>query len=454
MVVLPFENVGNNPDLEYLSDGVTEGIINKVSKIPDLRVIPRSASFRFKGSAKDPKSIGEELGVDAVLSGRVVQRGDRLDMTLELIDVKEYSQLWGENYKRTMNDLMSVQDEIVAGVSTKIRPGAHAASGSGGKSETTNPAAYRFYLQGKFHWNKRTAPDLERALGYYHQAISLDPNFARAHLGLAETYLLQGQYSDKPETDMLLQAESEAVRSLELDNTLGEAHAALGMIREGDWDWAGAEREFKLAIEKAPGYATSYHWYCIYLNIVGRRDESLAVIRKGVELDPYSAIILSNLAEAYLFRRDLVSAGEVIKKIHDIDPHFFFGNVWGAAVLHGTGRTQEGLKLLNSMNFADLSSTSLGFVGYYYAQLGAGGKADSILGILLRDSGRQEPDPVAVAMVFSGLGEADSTIFWLQKAVDNKVKSRTLPQTGSRLEFQLVVHDPRFIAIMKKIGLR
>jgi serine/threonine-protein kinase len=278
MVVLPFENVGNDPDLEYLSDGVTEGIINKVSRIPDLRVIPRSASFQFKGSGKDPKTIGEELGVDAVLSGRVVQRGDRLDLTLELIDVKEYSQLWGESYKRTMNDLMTVQEEIVREVTGNIRSGTSLATEQAEKSETDNPTAYRLYLQGKFHWNKRTAPDLERALSYFKQAISLDPGFARAHLGLAETYLLQDQYSDKNAADMIMLAESEARMALELDNSLGEAHATLGMVREDHWDWEGAEREFKLAIEKAPDYATSYHWYRIYLQIVGRYDEALEVI--------------------------------------------------------------------------------------------------------------------------------------------------------------------------------
>ena len=210
MVVLPFENVGADPDLEYLSDGVTEGIINKVSRIPDLRVIPRSTSFRFKGSTRDPKSIGEELGVDAVLSGRVVQRGDQLDLTLELIDVREYSQIWGESYKRTMNDLITVQDEIVGEVSEKIKPGGMGKTATAETVQTENPAAYRLYLQGKFYWNKRTAPDLERALSYFNQAIQLDRNFARAHLGLAETYLLQGQYSDKRSADIFALAKTEA----------------------------------------------------------------------------------------------------------------------------------------------------------------------------------------------------------------------------------------------------
>jgi len=453
MVILPFENVGADPDLEYLSDGVTEAIINKVSRIPDLRVIPRSASFRFKGSGKDPKTIGEELSVDAVLSGRVVQRGDQLDLTLELIDVKEYSQLWGESYKRTMNDLMTVQEEIVDEVKNRIRPGAVTSADGAEKTETTNPAAYRLYLQGKFHWNKRTTPDLERALSYFNQAIALDPGFARAHLGLAETYLLQGQYSDKRETDMETLAESAANISLDLDNTLGEAHAALGMIREGRWDWEGAEREFKLAIEKAPEYATSYHWYCIYLNIMGRRDEALTVIRKGVELDPYSPIILVNLADAYLKRDDFVSAMEVIRQILEIEPQFYFARIWQTAVFQGTGRTQEGLDVLDRMKLQGLSSLSLGFVGHYYARLGAPAKADSVMGMMLGDPTKQAPDPVSIAMIYAGLGNADSVMVWLQKAMDQPQKTRTLAMTTSWREFRMIKNDPRYIALMKKLGV-
>jgi TolB-like protein/Tfp pilus assembly protein PilF len=453
MVVLPFENVGADPDLEYLSDGVTEGIIIKVSRISDLRVIPRSASFRFKGSTRDPKSIGEELGVDAVLSGRVVQRGDRLDLTLELIDVREYSQIWGESYKRTMNDLITVQDEIVSEVSEKIKPGGTGKTARAETVQTENPAAYRLYLQGKFYWNKRTAPDLERALSYFNQAIQLDRNFARAHLGLAETYILQGQYSDKRSADIMAIAQDEAIRSLELDNSLGQAHAALGMIREAEWNWEGAEREFKLAIEKAPEYATSYHWYFIYLSIMGRRDEAFTIMKKGAELDPYSPIILTNLAGAYMAKEDYTSANEVVQKILDIDPQFFFAHVFRAEILKEQGKTSEGLEVLDRIPLSGLSSNNLGYVGNYYGALGEKSKAKMILKVLLSDAKNQQPDPVAVAMVYAGLGNADSTMAWLQKAMDQKQKSRTLPNSRAGRQFRLVHQDPRYLELVKKMGL-
>jgi len=452
MVVLPFENVGADPDLEYLSEGVTEGIINKVSKIPDLRVIPRSASFRFKGTSKDPSSIGKELGVDAVLSGRVVQRGDKLDLTLELIDVREYSHMWGESYKRTMNDLITVQDEIVDEVRKVIKPGATSA-GAVEKVQTTNPAAYRLYLQGKYHWNKRTAPDLERALNYYHQAIALDQDFALAHLGLAETYLLQGQYSDKRSGDVMALANEEAIRSLEIDNSLGQAHAALGMIREREWDWEGAEREFKLAIEKAPEYATSYHWYFIFLAIMGREKEGFAIMKKGAELDPYAPIILTNLAEAYMTKGDYTTANDILQKIFDIDPQFFFANVWRAAILQEQGKPKEALEQLDKISLPGLSSISLGFVAQYYGDLGEKSKTRMILKMLLSDLKNQQPDPVAVAMVYAGLGNADSTIAWLQQALAQIPKSSSLPTTRAWREFRLVHQDPRYVAILRKMGL-
>ncbi len=391
--------------------------------------------------------------MDAVLSGRVVQRGDKLDLTLELIDVKEYSQIWGESYKRTMADLITVQDEIVGEVRKAIKPDAAKSGNEVDKAQTNNPAAYRLYLQGKYYWNKRTGPDLERALNFYHQAIALDNDFALAHLGLAETYLLQGQYSDKRSEDVMALASKEATRSLEIDNSLGQAHAALGMIREREWDWGGAEQEFKLAIEKAPDYATSYHWYFIFLGIMGRSEEGFAVMKKGAELDPYSPIVLVNLAEAYMEKQDYDTADAILQKVLDIDPQFFFANLWRAAILKDQGKTKEGIEQLDKISLSGLPSLSLGFVAHYFGALGQSSKSRMILKMLLNDPKGQQPDPVAVAMVYSGIGNADSTITWLQQALAQQPKSSTLPTTRSWSEFNLIHKDPRYLEILHKMGL-
>jgi len=451
MVVLPFENVGANPDLEYLSDGVTEGIINKLSKSSRIRVIPRSASFRLKGSAKDPGSIGKDLGVDAVLSGRVVQRGDKLDLSLELVDVRTFSQIWGEQYKRTMDDLVTVQDEIVGEVKKAIEPGASASPAGPERALTVNPAAYRLYLQGRYYWNKRSAPDLERALNFFHQAIALDRNFALAHLGIAETYALQVQYADKGSENMLKLATGEATRSLELDNSLGEAHAVLGLIREYSWDWENADREFTLAIEQAPQYATGYHWYFIYLSEQGKDEQAFTVMKKGAELDPYSPIILTNLAEAYMNRGDYSAANDVVQKILDIDPQFFFGKTLRCEILSVQGKTKEALEILDGMPLAGFSSNNLGFIAHRYAVLGEKSKARMILQGLLTGSGNVRPEPVAIAMIYAGLGEADSTIAWIRRAREQK--SALLPNSWTWREFRIVRHDPRYLEVMRSIGL-
>jgi len=453
IVVLPFENVGADPDLDYLSEGVTEGIINKVSGIPDLRVIPRSAAFRFKGSGKDPQTIGRELEVDAALSGRVVQRGSGLDITLELIDVREYSQIWGQTYKRTMNDLLTVQDEIVSAVSGKLRPGDKGTLAAAGR-ETSSAEAYRLYLQGKFHWNKRTAPDLERALGYFNQAVQLDRSFARAHLGLAETYLMQGQYSDRPSSEIIPLAGTEAQRALELEGSLGEAHATLGMIAMLDWDWDTADKEFGLAVEKAPGYATSYQWYSIFLGIMGRDEEAFNTIRKGVDLDPYSPIISMNLAIAYLRNDDIEPADKIITKILEIDPGFFFANLYRAYIQFQRGNREQAVATLNAMPLPDKSSDALGFLGNLYARIGEVEKAKAILRDLLNDYEHGHVGPVAIASIYCGLKDPDNAMKWLNTAYASVEKSRSLPITRGFFEFNILRNDPRYIELMKKVGLK
>lgn len=451
IVVLPFENVGANPDLEYLSDGVTEGIINEMSKTPNLRVIPRSASFRYKGSTKDPGSIGKELGVDAVLSGRVVERGNQLDLSLELINVREYSQVWGENYKRTMDDLITVQGEIAAKVRKKISPAVAETAPGPEQALTTNPKAYRLYLQGKYFWNKRTAAGLERALDYYHEAITLDPDFALAHLGIAETYILQDEYADKRSANTMTLATDEALRSLELDNSLGQAHALLGMIREYAWEWKDAEREFKLAIEKAPEYATSYHWYYIFLSVLGRDDEAFTMIKKGAELDPYSPIILANLALAYMNKDDYASASEVDQKVLDLEPQFFFGKIIRADILREQGKTKEGIGVLDGIPLSGLSIHLQGYLAYGYATLGERSSAQTILHALLVGNMSAEPDPVTIAMAYAGMGDADNTIAWLRKGRDQK--STLLTVFAAWPEFRVIHHDPRYIDILRSMGI-
>ncbi len=449
MMVLPFENVGGNADLEYLSDGVTEGIINALAKDQQLRVIPRSASFRFKGSSKDPGAIGKELGVDAVLSGRIVQRGNSLDVTTELIDVHAYSQIWGENYHRTMNDLVTVQRDIIEGVRRRINQGT--AGTSGENRQSMDPVAYRLYLQGRYQWNKRTAPAMEQAFGYFRQAVAADPKFALAHLGLAETYLLQGQYADKNSPDILLNAVDEARRALTLDNSLGEAHAALGLSYVYQWKWVDAEREFKLAIENAPKYATGYQWYYIYLSMHGRDDEALVKVKKAAELDPYSPIVLTNAGDAMLQRKDYASARSYLEKVFSIDPSFLFARVFMSQVLWAEGKPGAALAMLDSISQDGLSSNNLAFLSFHYAALGERAKAQQILDRLVEQDKRGNVDPLNMAMAYTGLDDNERAIAYLQKSFDQH--SGLLPEIRQWEEFRPLLSDPRVQKILQGMGL-
>jgi len=344
-----------------------------------------------------------------------------------------------------------VQNEIADAVRSQISPASAGSSVATERSGTTNPAAYRLYLQGRYCWNKRTASDLERALGYFQQAIALDKEFALAHLGIAETYTLQGQYADRSFAEIKPRATEEAERAIEIDNSLGEAHAVLGQIQEYAWDWADAEREFKLALEKAPAYATAYHWYFIFLGVMGRDDEAFSAIKKAVELDPYSPIIQANLVQAYMGRGDDGDADEVAKKILAIEPQFFFGRVFRAEILARQGHSKEALGYLDGINLAGLSSHNLGSVAYAYASAGETGKARMILRDLCRVNRDSNTDPVAIAMIYAGLGDADSTITWLQNARDKR--SILLPNARVWREFRLVHDDPRYVSILRSMGL-
>jgi Tfp pilus assembly protein PilF len=292
---------------------------------------------------------------------------------------------------------------------------------------------------------------MEQAFGYFRQAVAADPKFALAHLGLAETYLLQGQYADKNSPDILLNAVDEARRALEIDNALGEAHAALGLSYVYQWKWDDAEREFKLAIEHAPKYATGYQWYYIYLSMQGRDDEALANIKKAGELDPYSPIILSNLGDAFIQRRDFASARTYLQKVFDIDPNFLFAKVFMSQVFKAEGRTAEGVAMLDSISQAGLASNNLAFLSYHYADLGETAKARAILDRLVAQDKEGGVDPLNMALAYAGLRDNERAIAFLQKAFDQH--SSLLPEIRQWEEFRPLLSEPRVQKILRGMGL-
>jgi TolB-like protein len=324
IAVMPFVNASGNADAEYLSDGMTETLIRSLSQLPNLNVKARSSVFRYKGKETDAKKIGRELGVQALLNGRVVQRGDRLSLNLELIDAQTENVIWTDQYDRKSSDLVSLQNEIAHDVSSKLKnklSGAEEREIS--KTYTTNAEAYKLYLQGRFYWNKREEKDFRKAAEYYNQAVALDSNYVLAYAGLADTYALLSTFGFMPSNEGVPKAREFARQAASRDHSLAEPHATLAYLSlVYDYDFVAAEREFQQALELNPTYATAHQWYGEMLLNAGRFDEAAAEFRRALELEPLSLPINWDYGRfLYMARRYDESLAQ-LKKTVELDPGF------------------------------------------------------------------------------------------------------------------------------------
>jgi TolB-like protein/Tfp pilus assembly protein PilF len=324
IAVMPFVNESGNADAEYLSDGMTETLIGSLSQLPNLNVKARSSVFRYKGKETSAQTIGKELNVQAILNGRVVQRGDQLTLSLELIDAQTENVIWSDRYNRNQADLVTLQGEIARDVSSKLStklPGAETQKLT--KTYTTNPEAYRLYLQGRFNWAKREEKDLKTAIDYFNQAIALDANYAQAYSGLADSYVLLASFNFMAPTEAIPKARGFALKAQSLDESLAEPHTTLGLaLFQFDYDFVGAEREYKRAIALNPNYATAHQWYGELLSCVGRFDEAAAEFRRALELEPLSLPINWDYSRFFYHSRQLDQALAQHKKTIELDPGF------------------------------------------------------------------------------------------------------------------------------------
>src|SRR5438552_6158670 len=324
IAVLPLTNESGDPEAEYLADGITETIINTLSKLPKLKVMARSTVFRYKGKDVDPQQVGFDLGIRAVLMGRVLQRIDDLIVNTELIDVADGSQFWGEHYNRKRSDILAVQDEIASEISEKLKFRLTPVEKKQlTRRPTENIEAYHLYLKGRYYWNKRTGPALVKGRDYFRQAIDIDPNYALAYAGLADSYTVLATWNIVPSNEAFPKAKAAAIKALELDRTLSEVHASLGFVRAMyDWDWAGAEKEFNQAIRANPNYATSYEWYGLCLSWIGRHQEAIAAAKQAQELDPLTPIITCVVGVVLHYADRYQQAIEEYEKALELDPTF------------------------------------------------------------------------------------------------------------------------------------
>ncbi|HJZ13165.1 MAG TPA: tetratricopeptide repeat protein, partial [Acidobacteriota bacterium] len=324
IAILPLQNESADAETEYLSDGITESIINTLSQIPRLRVMARSTVFRYKGKPIDPLLVGQELRVAAVFSGRVEHRADQLYIQMELADASDGARLWGETFQRRLSGIFELQEEIAREISSKLRVRLLAEERKRlTKRYTQNTEAYKLYLRGRFYWNKRTEEGFRKAIEHFELAILEDPEYALAYAGLSDCYGLLGGYGYIPPINGYRKAREYAAKALDLDSSLAEAHASMAVIHyRFDWNWSEAEKAFVIALQLNPGYMSAHQWYAVFLAIMQRFEEAEAEIQNALELDPLSLIL--NWTKGYLlfYMRRYDEAVEQLRRTLDLEPNF------------------------------------------------------------------------------------------------------------------------------------
>ena len=453
IAVLPLANAGSDPNLEYLSDGISESLINSLSQLQRLRVTARTTAFRYKGREVDPQQVGRELNVRAVLMGRVRQVGDSLNMQVDLVDAKTGAQLWGEEYNRKLSDILAVKQDISREITDKLRL---KLTGDEQKQitrrDTTNAEAYQSYLRGRYHWNKRSGDELKKAIEQFQQAIERDPNYALAYTGLADCYMLLEQYAGVPTSETGAKTKAAADRALAIDDSLAEAHTSLAFHYHQSWRWEEAEKEFKRAISLNPNYPTARHWYQILLIALGRNDEALAEIKRAQELDPLSPVLEVNIGEAYVQMGDFDSAMEHAKRLVQLDPNFSLAHqIYGLAYLKQRRYAEATAEFQQNVT-NDRSAFSLAHLGHTLAMAGRRDEAMAVLKELEGMYTKRESLAQYQAAVYAGLGDKDQAFGWLEKGF--QARNATLVFVKFDLTFDALRSDPRYADLLRRMGLK
>jgi TolB-like protein/tetratricopeptide (TPR) repeat protein len=451
IAVMPFVNESGNAEIEYLSDGMTETLISSLSQLPNLNVKPRSSVFRYKGKETNPQTIGKELNVQAILNGRVVQRGQDLSLFVELIDVALEKVVWSQQYNRKQTDLVTLQSEIAREVSSKLKlqlSGAEVAKIE--KTYTTNPEAYQLYLKGKFSWNKRTGAALKQAAAFYQQAIEKDPNYALAYSGLAETYVLFSSYDVAPADDSMPQAKAAALRALAIDDSLAEAHTALGFyLSNYEWDRDVSEKEYRRAIELKPNYSTAHHWLGADLGNLKRFDESINEMRRAEELDPLSRIIGTNLGDMLVFARKYDEAIAQYKRTLIRDPDFAYGHRALGWAYGSKGMYPEAIA--ETRTSIELGSIGKGYLGLWLAKFGKRDEALKLLSELKREAIPGYVQSYNFALIYIGLGDKAEALNHLEKHMEAHAETANIYAVAPELDE--LRSEPRFKEMLKRMNL-
>jgi len=451
LAVLPLANLSADPAQEYFADGMTEELTTELAQISGLRVISRTSTIRYKGTREALPQIAKELGVDAVIEGSVERSGDDVRITAQLIDARSDTHLWARSYQRNLQSVLAMQDEVARAIASEIQvqitPQEKARFE---RSRPVIPAAYEAYLKGNHDWDFHTPDGLQKAIAEYHRAIEFDPNYALAYVGLSKTYQLLTFNADADPQEVLPKAKAAALKAIELDPQLGDAHVRLAVtLGQFDWDWAEAEREYRLAIELAPNLSTAHALYTEMLTDLGRSSEAITQAERARELDPISPEVLFLHARAYFYARQYDRAVREFNDGVEVNPHFWPSHLFLGELYELQGRTAEALVELHKAEGPTLQAAST--IGYVLAVSGKKREAERILADLISRSKQRYLPPTYIARVCNGLGEKDQAFAWLEKGY--AVRDSHMEFLAIDPLYDSLRPDPRFQDLLRRLHL-
>ena len=454
LAVLPLESLSSDASQDYFADGMTDELISYLGQISELRVISRTSVMAYKHARKPLPRIARELNVDAVVEGTVLRSGDLVRITAQLIEASSDKHLWSQSYEGELRDTLALQSKVARAIADQIRINLNPKEQAALENvKVVNPEAYVSYLKGRYFWNKRTADGLKVALAYFNQAIDEDPKYARAYSGLADTYALLGdwQYAVMTPKEALPKAKAAAIKALELDSALGEAHNSLAFCLDGyDWDLDSAGKEFRRAIELNPGYATAHHWYAWHLSLLGRYDEAIAEMRKAENLDPLSLVINADLAELLVLAHSYDESILQSRKTIEMDPNFGLAhNHLAQAYLQKQMNDEAVAELQKAVQLSGGSPTCIANLARAYVASSKRSEAEKLLSDLKKRSNPSHSLASEIAVIYVALGDTDKAITWLKKGYEERFNPGVLLRPG----FDPLRSDPRFEDLVRRIGL-
>jgi TolB-like protein/DNA-binding winged helix-turn-helix (wHTH) protein/Tfp pilus assembly protein PilF len=454
LAVLPLESLSSDASQDYFADGMTDELITDLGQISALRVISRTSVMTYKNARKPLPEIARELNVDAVVEGTVLRSGDRVRITAQLIEAASDKHLWAESYEGELRDTLALQSKVARAIADQIQIKLNPQERAALKNvKAVDPQAYESYLKGRYFWNKRTADGLRVAQAYFDQAIEEDPKYAEAYSGLADTYALLGdwQYAVMTPKEALPKAKAAAIKALELDDSLGEAHNSLAFCLDGfDWDLDAGGKEFQRAIELSPSYATAHHWYAWHLSLLGQYDEAIAEMKKAENLDPLSLIINADFAELLVLAHSYDESIEQSRKTIAMDPNFALAHNQLAQAYLQKGMNAEAVgELQKALELSPGSPTIMANLARAYVASGNRAGAEKLLGDLKKRSTPIASYSSEIAVIYAALGDKDQAMSWLEKGFEERFNPGVMLRPG----LDPLRSDPRFREMLQRIGL-